>query len=116
MNENGSWAIWFVHGAWCDKRGTRFSGLSCIDGFFYGAFFSVSLGICRRTTKKGGMMDWRGFPETKKLFDRVIQHRKTCKWWKVGEKCFDCHHNTLTKIEKELGESKYRDTNTKGRE
>ena len=46
---------------------------------------------------------WNDYPETKKLFDRIIQHRKNCPFWKKGAPCFDCHYNTLTKIEKELG-------------
>lgn len=46
---------------------------------------------------------WSDYPATKKLFDRILEHRKNCMFWKQGVKCFDCHYDTLTDIEKELG-------------
>jgi len=46
---------------------------------------------------------WIDYPEVKKLFDRVLKHRSNCKHWEKNNPCFDCHYDTLTKIEKELG-------------
>lgn len=46
---------------------------------------------------------WNDYPEVKKLFDRVLEHRRNCKYWKTNNPCFNCHFDTLTKIEKELG-------------
>ena len=46
---------------------------------------------------------WTDYPEVKKLFDRILHHRKNCMFWKRGNPCYDCHFDTLTKIEKELG-------------
>lgn len=46
---------------------------------------------------------WNDYPSVKILFDRIIKHRKHCDQWKNGKSCFNCHENTLTNIEKELG-------------
>ena len=37
-----------------------------------------------------------------KLKKRIIRHRKKCYDWERLEPCFNCHVNTLTKIEKEI--------------
>jgi len=46
------------------------------------------------------------FAEIEKSFDilknRIIEHRKKCKGWNKAEPCFDCHFDTLTKIEKAI--------------
>lgn len=49
------------------------------------------------------MKMWKDFPNLRKLFDRIYKHRKNCKGWQSGTPCFDCHYDTLTKIEEELG-------------
>jgi len=41
-------------------------------------------------------------PAVKKLFDRVLEHRRNCKHWETHNPCFDCHYGCLTPIEKEL--------------
>ncbi|MEK6886824.1 MAG: hypothetical protein AABW88_03250 [Nanoarchaeota archaeon] len=39
-----------------------------------------------------------------KLKERIIKHRRKCKSLHLGNPCFNCHINTLTKIEKALQE------------
>lgn len=46
---------------------------------------------------------WNDYPAVRKLFDRILEHRKICEHWKKGMPCHNCHFNTLTKIEEELG-------------
>jgi len=46
---------------------------------------------------------WSDYPELKKLFNRIQHHRRNCPFWKTGRPCYDCHNDTLTKIEDELG-------------
>lgn len=41
-------------------------------------------------------------PKVKELFNRVLEHRKNCKYWETHKPCFDCHYGCLTPIEKEL--------------
>ena len=41
-------------------------------------------------------------PALKILFNRILEHRRNCKHWESMKPCFDCHYDTLTKIEKEL--------------
>lgn len=36
------------------------------------------------------------------LAKRITKHRTKCKGWQKANPCFDCHYNTLTKIEVEL--------------
>lgn len=47
-------------------------------------------------------VNWKKYPNVKILFNRVLEHRRTCEGWKNNVPCFDCHCNTLTKIEEEL--------------
>lgn len=54
-------------------------------------------------------MDWDMFPKTKELFDAIIEHRNQCWFWKQNNYCGACYRGYLTPIEKELGESKYRE-------
>lgn len=53
--------------------------------------------------KKIEFHTWADYPNVKKLFDDILEHRRHCPWWKHSDPCKDCHYNTLTKIEKELG-------------
>jgi len=48
------------------------------------------------------MGDISQIPSLKILFDRILEHRRHCKHWKTHNPCFNCHYDTLTKIEKEL--------------
>ena len=52
------------------------------------------------SVKKMGSLE--SLPAVKKLFDRVLEHRRNCKHWETNKHCFDCHYGCLTPIEKEL--------------
>jgi hypothetical protein len=43
----------------------------------------------------------KGFPATRKLINKILKHRGTCKI--PSDKCPACYYNLLTQIEKELG-------------
>lgn len=48
------------------------------------------------------MIDWEKYPAVKELFERILEHRQTCRYWKEGKPCFDCHLGCLTPIEDDL--------------
>lgn len=38
------------------------------------------------------------------LKKRILSHRKHCENWQLLKPCFDCHYNTLTRIESAINE------------
>lgn len=66
----------------------------------------IILGKGLKTRTKEDIMNrknWSDYPELKKLFDKILEHRRNCPHWETDTPCHNCHFNTLTKIEKELG-------------
>ena len=48
------------------------------------------------------------FIELERLFNklkyRIIKHRSKCKYWQELKPCFNCHNDTLTRIENAIEE------------
>jgi len=49
-------------------------------------------------------MRWidKNFKGVKTLTNRILQHRRKCNHWKNANPCFDCHLDTIGKIDEEL--------------
>lgn len=55
---------------------------------------------------------WKDFPSLTKLFEKILEHRRLCRYWNTPEtpegSCHDCHIGLLGKIERELNLPSYK--------